>query len=195
MAWTKDDLATLLSFKSHVDNDTIKIKEQIKKVLLQNKYIIHVLHNKELEDADAEPDDYFGVCILPYYIINPTQTSVKTFLCYEVSFDELQKGNKYVKYTEIVFHILTHYGDSIDPETGIARHDLLAALVQDQFNYTNYFGSKVRLIADVASMVDNNYACRTLTFQQIADNNLVKTRDDIPRLANKEIHTLAEVTE
>ena len=192
MLWTKEDKAVLQSFKDRIDSDDIKIKEQIKKVLIQNRYIMHVLHNKELEEVDAEPEDYFGVCVLPYYLIQPTQSNVKNFLCYEVNYDELDRYNRVVKKLEIVFYIICHNKDIIDGDTGIARHDLLAALLQDEFNYTNYFGSKIRLVSDVASVVDTDYACRTLTFEQITDNNVVKTRDNTPIIANKEIHTLAE---
>jgi len=192
LKWTDDDKAKLLEFKELIDFDNIKVKEQIKCILLQNKYIIHVLHNKELEEADAEPDDYFGECILPYYMINPSQSSVKNFLCYEINFDELQRYNSAIKKLEIVFHILCHHHDLNDRETGIARHDLLAALIQDQFNYTNYFGNKIKLISDVASIVDTDYACRTLIFQQQTDNNVIKTRNSVPRFANKDLIIRAE---
>jgi len=72
MEWTDQDKAHLLSFKDTVDSDDVKIKEKIKQLLLDNKYIIHVLNNKELEAVDAEPDEYFDVNILPYYMIAPT---------------------------------------------------------------------------------------------------------------------------
>lgn len=193
MKWTDDDRAKLLGFKDIIDFDDIKIKEQIKRVLLQNRYIIHVLHNKELEEADAEPEDYFYESILPYYMVKPTQSEVKNFLCFEVNYDELERYNASFKKLEIVFHILCHHHDLNDKETGISRHDLLAALIQDQFNHTNIFGGKIKLISDVASTVDMDYATRTLIFQQTTDNNLVKTNvNNVPRLANKDLVTLAE---
>ena len=66
MEWTEEDSKYLKSFRNIIDCDEIKIKEQIKQQLLKNKYIIHVLNNKELEETEAEPEDYFGVNILPY---------------------------------------------------------------------------------------------------------------------------------
>lgn len=187
MEWTDQDKAHLLSFKDTVDSDDVKIKEKIKQLLLDNKYIIHVLNNKELEAVDAEPDEYFDVNILPYYMITPTQHNVQNFVCFEVTSKNINRYNSVVKELDIIFYILCEQKNLKDADTGIARHDLLAALIQDQFNYTNYFGSKIQLISDVASVVDVNYACRTLTFRQNTDSNLVKTQNGYSRLANKDV--------
>lgn len=190
MEWTKEDREALLAIKGSLDSDDIKIKEKIKQVLLNNRYIVHVLNNKELEENDAEPDDYFGVNILPYYMINPTQTNIQNFICYEVSYDEVGRWNPAIKTQQIIFYILCHHNNLIDEETGMARHDLLASILQTDFNYTNYFGKKITLVSNVPSVVDTHYACRTLIFEQTVDNNLVKTRKSIPMLANKETHII-----
>lgn len=192
MEWTAEDKNFLLSFKNSVDCDDVKVKEIVKKVLLQNKYIVHVLNDDELEAADAEPDDYFGRNILPYYIINPTQHNIKNFICYEVSYNSINRYNSIVKELNLVFYILCEQRNIRDDDTGIARHDLLAALIQDQFNYSNYFGSKITLISDTASVVDADYACRTLTFRQNTDNNVVKTRNGVSYIHNKDVVTLEE---
>lgn len=187
MNWTTEDKAALLVFKDAVDSDNIKVKERIKKLLLQNKFVIHLLNNKELEEADSEPDDYYGVNILPFYLIDPTQSNVQNFVCFEVSYDEIQRHNAAMKNLEIVFYVICEQRTLLESETGIARHDLLAAAIQDQFNYTNYFGAKIKLISDRPSTTDNGYATRTLIFRQITDNNLVKTKNGIARYANKDV--------
>lgn len=192
MEWTTEDRNFLLSFKNSVDSDDVKVKEIVKKVLLSNKYIVHALNDDELEAVDAEPDDYFGRDILPYYIINPTQHNIKNFICYEVSYNNINRYNSVVKELNLVFYILCEQRNIKDEDTGIARHDLLAALIQDQFNYSNYFGSKITLISDVASVVDADYACRTLTFRQNTDNNIVKTRNGVSYMHNKDVVTLEE---
>ena len=187
-------LDALLQFKGEIDSDDIKVKETIKRILLDNKLIVYALNNKELEEEEADPEDYFGVNILPYYMINPVQHNVQNYLCYEVRYDMAQSYqyskshnslNPTVKTLSIIFTILCHHRNIVDEETGLARHDLLAALVQDQFNWSSEFGSKIMLVSDVPSVVDNNYACRTLSFVQTTDNNVVKTVDNIPRLINK----------
>lgn len=190
MSWTNEDKEALLAFKHSVDSDDIKVKEQIKKVLLDNRFIVHVLNNKELEEAEAEPDEYFYENIRPYFLIPETQTNTKNFLCYEVSYKELDRYNSLVKMLQITFYILCHQQDLRDKETGVARHDLLAALVQDQFNFTTYVGGgKLKLVSDVASVTDNDYATRTLIFEQVTDNNIVKHG----KIINKEIQPLVEI--
>lgn len=192
MTWTQEDKDKLLAFKKDMDSDDIRVKEKIKQILLNNRYIIHVLANKELEenvdDDGTGIDEYFGVNILPYYMIHPTQTHTSAFICYEVSYDELERYNNTQKKLNIIFYVLCDQKMITDADTGIAKHDLLAALIQDQFDWTNYFGKKIHLISDVPSVVDTSYACRTLIFEQITDNNLVRTNSNgTPRLANKDI--------
>lgn len=190
MEWTKEDKEKLLSFKQTVDSDDIKIKEQIKKVLLDNKFICHVLNNKELEESDAEPDDYYYVNILPYFIIPDTQTKTKNFICFEVGYkkDNIDRYNRTQKTLQITFYILCHHSDITDEDTGVARHDLLAALVQDQFNYTTLLsGGRLELDEDYPSTTDNKYSTRTLIFNQKTDNNLVKTKNNITKIINKDI--------
>lgn len=195
MEWDEiKDREALLAFKEAIDCDEIKVKEQVKKILLNNRFIIHVLNNKELEDAMAEPDEYFGINILPYYMVTPVQSNVQNYLCFEVQYDEAasyryskshQSLNSTVKTLQLVFHILCEQKNIIDEDTNLPRHDLLAALVMDQFNWSNYFGPKLMLVSDVPNTVDGKYASRTLVFEQTTDNNIVQTIDGVPRLINK----------
>lgn len=54
------------------DDDILYAKDIIKEKLCNDLDIIKYLHNTELERADADPDDYFGVNILPYTTIPGT---------------------------------------------------------------------------------------------------------------------------
>lgn len=197
MIWTNDDTKALQKWINYIDSDDIKIKEKIKNELVKNKNIIHVLHNEELERQDASPGDYYGINILPYYNIEPTQTHVENFICFETQWIEEQsifgqanghRHNKYIKLQQVVFYILCHIKNIQDQDTMLARHDLLAALITDQFNWTNIFGCKAHCVSSKPSTVDNNYVARTLVFEQDTYNNLVKsTKTGEPRLANKDI--------
>lgn len=191
MEWTDADQEYLLQFRNTVDSDEIKVKEQVKRKLIENKYIIHVLNNKELEEAEAEPDEYFGKAIMPYYIIEPTQTNVQNFICYTVGFNKVYVNNKVMKRLLLTFEILCEQKTAIDEDTSTARQDLLAALIKDQFNYTNIFGAKIICVENKELVVDTNYAARQLIFEQLTDNNLVKSTGKLSttRLINKEIVT------
>ena len=73
---TNEQLQSLRDLKNTVDSDNIRYKEIIKKSLIENDYVLYLLNNKELEDSEADPSDYLGVNILPYFIIYPTQHNV-----------------------------------------------------------------------------------------------------------------------
>lgn len=182
------ELRELRDLKKNIDSDEIRYKEIIKKKLLNNNKIIHVLSDKVLEDAGAAADEYFGRNILPYYIIQPTQTDVQNFICYEVSFDEISKYNSIMKYNQVIFYVLCELKNGIDRQTGIARHDLLAALLLDEFNWTNYFGTQIHCVSNKPSIVDTNYACRTLIFEMETTAGIAKTRAKMPRVVNNEVH-------
>ena len=185
MKWTDEDTKYLRDFRNIIDSDDIHIKEKIKQILLRNKYIVHVLNNPKL--ADSEPDEYFGVNILPYYIVPGTQHDVQNFVCYTVGYKDRPNCDKGRKYQQIVFVILCEEKTAIDQETSLARHDLLAALITDQFNHSNYFGEKLELVSDEEGVTDNSYVMRKLTFEQLKDNNYIKTTDGVARTRNKDV--------
>lgn len=192
MEWTANDTEKLRAWRNLIDSDNIKIKEKIKEELLNNKAIIHVIGNKELEEEDAEPEDYYGVNIFPFYNIKAIQTKAACFICFDTSFEMARYAtNPTEKNQEIYFYILCHVDVVKDDDTGLAKHDLLAALITDQFNWTNKFGKDLHLVSDRPYTVDNNYILRTLVFRQTTYNNLVKSTNTlgVPRLANKDIVT------
>ena len=196
--WTSEDSKRLASLKYVTDNDNIRIKEIIKQKLLNNDDIIHVLDNKDLQESEAENDEYFWRNILPFYLIPDAQTESQNFICFTVGYENVERNftnssrmyNDLQRHLHIVFVILCEKKNIKDRDTGIARHDLLAALIQNEFNFTNFFGRRVQLVSDDESIVDNVYLCRTLVFTQTTDNNVTKTQyGSSSRIVNKEIHT------
>ena len=202
MSWTHNDTKALQTWITRRDSDDIRIKEKIKNELINNKKIIHVLHNVELEKQGCTPGDYYGTNILPYYTIDPTQTHVQNFICFETQWEEepnyarvgyhytTRKKLRQMKLQQIIFHVLCHVSDITEADTGIARHDLLAALIAEQFNWTNILGNKIHIVSNRPSTVDNKYVTRTLVFEQFTDNELAKTDENGNfRLANKDVVT------
>lgn len=188
MELTPEQVKALRDLKRLPDSDDIRYKEIIKKSLIENPLVIYLLNNKKLEEDGADPSDYLGENILPYFLIHPTQHDVQNFICYEVSYDELQRYNSNMKKQQVVFYVLCEEKNNIEKLTGIARHDLLAAQIIDIFNWSNLFGAQIHLVSDVPSVIDNDYACRTLVFEQETDNNLAKTRNGVTRMLNREIY-------
>lgn len=169
------ELDYLRSLKTLTDSDNIRFKEIIKKKLIDDPMIIYLLNNKELEDSEADPSDYLGINILPYYLIHSTQHNCQNYICYEVQTREEHRFNKTIKTGQVIFYILCDEKNGIEKNTGIARHDLLAALITKIFNWSNIFGKQIHLVSDVPSVTDTDYSTRTLTFEGELPNNLVKS--------------------
>ena len=187
---TKKDLLTKLrAYADNPDDDNIKYKNIIRKALLKCPELLYALNNKELEselfdkdgnlliDKDTgellgEVDRYFGdnSNIRPSLFIPDTQTTVNSYVCYQVMFDELPRYQNIYKYNEIIFNIFVNGKDRTDRLTGIPRHDLIASIIRERFNWSSIFGMQTKLISSKESTTDNNYVVRTLIFQ-IEDTN------------------------
>lgn len=199
----KDLLKKLRQFKENPDNDTIRYKKKIEQKLMNCPELLYALNEKDLEselfDKDGninwdietgEPlgewDRYFGSTsnIRPFLFIPDTQTSVKHYVCYQVNFTETPRYNSVEKYIQVKFTVFVHGNDRVDKLTGIPRHDLLAAIIQEQINWTNIFGTQCMIISDQESTTDNNYLVRTFMFQATVPNSITETRNGISRTIN-----------
>ena len=192
---TKDDIfKKLRAYAENPDDDNIRYKNIIKKSLLNCPELLYSLHAKELEselfdengnlnidketgELLGEVDRYFGdqSYIRPDLFIPDTQTKVNSYVCYQVMFDELPRYANIQKYTEITFTIFVNGMDRTDELTGIPRHDLIASIIREKFNWSSIFGMQTHLISSKESVTDNNYLVRTLIFQILDLNGIVNT--------------------
>ena len=192
---TKEELLNkLCAYADTPDDDNIKYKNIIRKALLNCPELLYALNNNELEpelfdedgnlliDEDTgellgEVDRYFGdnSNIRPSLFIPDTQTTVNSYVCYQVMFDELPRYSNIQKYTEITFNIFVNGKDRTDKLTGIPRHDLIASIIRERFNWSSIFGMQTHLISSKESVTDNNYLVRTLIFQVLNLNGIVNT--------------------
>ena len=208
---TKDDLLNKLrAYRTTPDDENIQYKKKIEKALMLNPCLLYALNEKSLEselfDDDGninwewnqetkeyEPlgewDRYFGGTsnIRPYLFIPDTQTEVKHYICYQVSFDEMPRYQDTLKYTNITFTIFVHGNDRYDKLTGIPRHDLIASIIRERFNWSNLFGMQTHLVSSKESTTDNNYLVRTLVFQVVDTNGIHKTTDGITSVNNYQL--------
>lgn len=208
---TKKDLLTKLRvYSKNPDDENIQYKKKIEKALLSNPCLLYALNEKNLESElfdkngninwewdeekkEYEPlgewDRYFGGTsnIRPYLFIPDTQTEVKHYICYQVSFDEMPRYQDTLKYTNVTFTIFVHGNDRNDKLTGIPRHDLIASIIRERFNWSNIFGMQTHLISSKESTTDNNYLVRTLVFQVVDTNGIVKTTNGITSTNNYQL--------
>lgn len=208
---TKNDLLNKLrAYRTTPDDDVILYKQKIKNALLLNPCLLYALDDKELESElfdkhgninwewnedtkQYEPlgewDRYFGGTsnIRPYLFIPDTQTEVKHYICYQVSFDEMPRYQDTLKYTNVTFTIFVHGNDRNDKLTGIPRHDLIASIIRERFNWSNIFGMQTHLISSKESTTDNNYLVRTLVFQVVDTNGIYKTTNNKTTVNNYQL--------
>ena len=208
---TKNDLLNKLrAYKTTPDDENIQYKKKIEKALMLNPCLLYALNEKSLEselfdedgninwewDEDTkeyEPlgewDRYFGSNsnIRPFLFIPDTQTDAKHYICYQVAFDETPRYQDTLKYTNITFTIFVHGNDRMDKFTGIPRHDLIASIIRERFNWSNIFGMQTHLVSSKESTTDNNYIVRTLVFQVVDTNGIVKTTNGITSTHNYQL--------
>lgn len=208
---TKNDLLNKLrAYKTTPDDEDIQYKRKIEKALMLNPCLLYALNEKTLEselfDDDGninwewneeikeyEPlgewDRYFGSNsnIRPFLFIPDTQTVVKHYICYQVAFDEMPRYQDTLKYTNVTFTIFVHGNDRVDKLTGVPRHDLIASIIRERFNWSNIFGMQTHLISSKESTTDNNYLVRTLVFQVVDTNGIVKTTNGITSTNNYQL--------
>lgn len=154
------------------DSDNIRIKNIIKRKILDNGDILYLLNAAE---AYSESEAYFGNYVLPYCIVDGANEVVHNYLCFETSFTEIPQSNAICKRFQIIFYICISKNEVIHPESGIARHDLISMLLERDFNWSEAFGIKCVLVQDKAGTTDLNYVTRTLVFELELPNGLSKT--------------------
>lgn len=188
---TKDDLLEKLRlFSTCPDDDNVIFKKKIENAFMSCPEILYAVNEKTLEDElfnedgsinyDGEWDRYFSDGyhdgnFRPYLFIPDTQDDVKNYVCYQTHFEETPRYNTVEKYCLVTFTIFVHAGDRVDNDTGLPRHDLIAAIIRDKLNWTNIFGTQCRIVSDRESMTDYKYVVRTLVFQCTMPNNIVQT--------------------
>ena len=160
-----------------VDDDIITMKRLIKQKLIDDTDILEALNNKDI-DIDS-PDEFLDTNIFGFIRIPQTQDTVRNFICFTVDDIEEDRYNEVIKVQYIQFNCICHL-DDIKTDYGIDRHDLLGALVRQNFNWTNMFGLQFKLIYNKESTVDSDYYCRTLKFMAQKPNSLNKARMDNP---------------
>lgn len=185
---TKQELLDKLRhYSTAPDDENVRYKNIIKKTLLSCPELLYSIHEQSLESElfnpdgtinyDGEWDLYFGETsnIRPYLYIPETQDTVKHYVCYQVSFDEIPSFNDIKKYTRITFTILVNGKDAMDKLTGIPRHDLIASVIREKINWSSIFGMKIKLVSSKESHSDNNYVVRTMIFELLDLNGIVYT--------------------
>jgi len=176
--------------RSHQDggdcfyDDNERYKYKIMKMLTENQDILWTLHNSQLEEKKYYVKDEFGeekemlngdtyrdVSIFNFLKIPETQSTVKNYICFEVNDIEPPRYNDSLIKKNIVFRTVSHE-DDYKTDWGIARQDLLSAIIQSEFDWTNIFGIHLEKISDRGRVAENGYYYREFVYETTIPNNL-----------------------
>lgn len=154
-----------------IDDDVITASRLIKEKLYSDPDVIEALHNPELDPE--EPDSYCDVNIFDFLRIPGTTDKVKNFICFDMKQERLSYSNEYMKQQKYIFMVFCHE-DDIKTPYGASRHDLLAYLIRDIFNYSNMLGTQIVETSNVPGLSEAHYSTRTITFTAMAPNSPVQ---------------------
>lgn len=167
-------------------DDNERYKYRIMKILTENQDVLWTLRNKELEEKNSystkdeagneiemlNGDAYRNVSIFNFLKIPETQSTVKNFICFEVNDVEQPRYNKDLIIKNIIFRTVSHE-DDYKTDWGIARQDLLAAIIQSEFDWANIFGLHIEKVYDRGRVAENGYYYREFAYETTVPNNLV----------------------
>lgn len=154
-----------------IEDDICSAKRIIKEKLYSDPDVLEALDNPKL-DPD-EPDSYLDVNIFDYIRIPNTTTDKMNYICFDIKQDSMTEPNNHLKNQLYYFNVYTHE-DCIKTPYGISRHDLLAYLIRDIFNYSNIFGTQLVLISNTPGVMDGYWSSRSLIFKAITPASLQK---------------------
>ena len=159
-------------------DDIDSYKYIIMDILTKNQDILKTLHNPDFEKEDKKVngllngDLYKDVNIFNFLKIPKTQSTVKNFICFEVDDMEQVRYNEALITKNITFRTVANEAD-IKTDWGIARQDLLAMIIKNEFDWSNVFGMHVSKIYDRGRVSEDGYYYRELIYETTVVNNLV----------------------
>lgn len=157
--------------ESGVQYDGIEIyKHKIMQMLTEDEDLISTLNNEELKGRNG--DAYRFINIFNFLKIPDTQSTVKNFVCFEVNDVEQPRYTDGLMKKYLVFRTVSH-ADDVQTDYGMARQDLLAAIIKNKFDWSQVFGMHLEKVQDYGKVTENGYYYREFIYETTTVNNLV----------------------
>lgn len=153
----------------NIDDDIIRKKRIISKLIYSDPDIIEVLDNKEL-DPNC-PEEYLFQNIFPFIRVPDTQDTAKSFITFMLDDVDAISGNKAMKSQFLKVVIFVHKS-LVETPYGAERHDLLAYLIRDVFHLSNSLGLQLKTMSNREGFTDTDYCTRTLQFEMTTPNSV-----------------------
>ena len=153
---------------NQIDDDIIRKKREIGKMIYSDPDIIEVLANKDIDPTC--PEDAMYVNIYPFIRIPGTQDVSRSYITYMLDDVDPRRTNVTMKSQCLKVVIFVHK-DLVKTQYGAERHDLLSYLIRDNFHLSNALGLQLNLISNREGYTDTDYCTRTLQFEMITPNS------------------------
>lgn len=153
----------------NIDDDIVRKKRIIGRMLYSDPDIIEVLDNPKLDPSC--PEDALYVNIFPFIRIPGTQDVSKSYITFMLDDMEKSQFNKSMKSQFLKVVIFVHK-NLVQTQWGAERHDLLAYLIRDVFHLSNSLGLQLSLVSDREGVTDTDYCTRTLQFEMTTPNSV-----------------------
>ena len=152
-----------------IDDDIIRKKRTIGKILYSDPDIIEVLDNKDIDPTC--PEDVMYKNIYPFIRVPGVQDVSRSYITYTLDDVDTGRTNANMKSQYLKVVIFVHK-DSVETEYGAERHDLLSYLIRDNFHLSNVLGLNLKLISNKEGFADTDYCTRTLHFEMTTPNSI-----------------------
>lgn len=145
--------------------DVIDYKMKIAGRLIELPNIITLLNNEEIIYAD----ELINNNIFSYMKVPKTTMKAKNYICFDYN-SKIFTRNEVLKSAIINIGIICHE-DDIHTHYG-NRHDVIAGVIIDDFNWSKFLGFELELVSDCESILEKDYHVRTLQFKNLTPNSL-----------------------
>ena len=148
----------------NIEDDISLAKRIIETVLCGDTDVVEIIDNPNIDPTT--PEDLLYENLYPFIRIPGTQDTSRNYICYSIDDMAENDRNDRMKQQFIQFVVFVHK-DLVKTKYGVARHDLLGAIIRDLFNRSRLFGHELKLVMNREGVTDTDYTTRTLKFQLI----------------------------
>lgn len=150
-----------------VVSDNTIYKNKIMNKLVSIADVITLINN--LDVTTNNPDGLRNVNLFSRIKIPDVQLETKNYICFDFN-SRTSSTNNTLKNVSFSVWIICHE-DEITTDGG-NRHDVLAGVIIDAFNWSNFLGFELELVSDTESMLKDVFCVRTLQFKNATPNSL-----------------------
>lgn len=148
-------------------SDVVKYKNKIMNKLCSIPDVAILINNPNITQENS--DKMKNVNIFPYMKIPNTTMNIKNYICFDFNARSSNYNDLY-KNISISISAICH-GSDIKTSWG-SRHDILAGVILESLNWSNFLGLELELYSDTETILEKEYHARTLQFKNLTFNSL-----------------------